>query len=70
MEAEVWSPKWAMIELDGVLLTATNQRLRVKLPGIINMNGSGQSMDRPVESLNLAVSQPRDLWENCMGDRA
>src|SRR5258708_36310931 len=65
--SEVRAPGRTVVKMDAILLAAAHQRFGVELLGIVDMNRSRQPMDRPVECLKLAVSQPRGLRENRMG---
>jgi hypothetical protein len=65
--SEVRSPGRTVVKTDAILLAAAHQRFSMELLGIVDMNRSRQSMDGPIECLQLAISQPGGFREDRLG---
>src|SRR6266851_5890663 len=67
MSSEVRPARRTMLKSDAKFLATTQQRFGMELLGIVDMNRSRQTMDRPIKCLKFPVSQPGILWEHRLG---
>src|SRR5260370_18058056 len=64
VSAKVGAPRWAMIELNAILLTSAGENVGMKLLRIIDMDRARQSSCCPFKILKFPFCMPRSFSHN------